>query len=73
MQQYQTPPPPLGRECGTETRATLAVCILPLGPDCATPQFRLAAASEFYYMKPMILTIATGYTINTHSPLDILC
>ena len=49
----------------------LAVCVLPLGPDCDT-YIRPAGASEFCCTKPTILT-ATGYTIDVCSPLTILC
>ena len=56
----------------TQERVPVAVYVLPLGPDCDSPYYQLATASEIGCTKPKIL-FATGCTIDTHSPLVILC
>ena len=57
----------------SQERVPVTVYASPLSPDCDTPYLRLAAVLEFCCKKPMILTVAAGCTINTHSPLAILC
>ena len=55
-----------------QERVPVAVCVLPLGPDCDSPYYRLATASKFCCTMPTIL-FAAGCLIYIHSPLARLC
>ena len=57
----------------SQEQLLVVVYVMPLGSDCDTPYFQLAAALEFCYQKPTILTISYKLYNRYSLTLSVLC